>query len=124
MNDCVDDDPFIRQAAYDTMNSVLLKSSHDEFEQIADAGHRLAIALGNTRRQSPEAIRRLIPRLLRDADPRVQLVGVMWVGEEVLPEYAPAVEELLNKSGSNRMLFEGCLAALHEIAWRRPRAEG
>ncbi len=57
----------------------------------------------------------MIPRLLRDADPRVQLVAVMWVGEEILPDYAAAVEESLNKSGGNRMLFEGCLAALHEI---------
>jgi putative membrane-bound dehydrogenase-like protein len=109
-----DDDPFVRQAAYYHASRRLREWSPADFAQLENPGHRLAIALAKREGLRP-GDQPIIPLLLRDADPRVQLVGVMWVGEELLPEYSNAVEELLNRSANIRMLFEGCLAALHEI---------
>jgi putative membrane-bound dehydrogenase-like protein len=109
-----DSDPFVAQAATAHYATRLRGMSMNEFRRLVSPSRRLAVALVKRRANKPED-EAFIPVLLQDSDPMVQLVGVMWVGEELLPEYAPAVEELLNKSGGNRLLFEGCLAALHEI---------
>jgi putative membrane-bound dehydrogenase-like protein len=107
------EDPFLHKAVERGGGPFWVVVSPEDFSNL-DSRVRLTVALAK-RSTDSVGYQSIIPYLLKDPDPRVQLVGVMWVGEEILPEYAPAVEELLNKSGSNRMLFEGCLAALHEI---------
>jgi putative heme-binding domain-containing protein len=109
-----DTDPFVRHAAHRRAHAWLLATSESSFREQSDPRIRLEIALAK-RRANRFRDQNIIPLLLKDQDPLVQLVGVMWVGEEILTEHVSAVEQLLNQSGGNRMLFEGCLAALHEI---------
>ena len=119
-----DPDPFARHAANRRMADWLLTKDALQVEPKSPS-LRFAIALAQRRSNRLED-QDFIPAILKDEDPSVQLVSVMWVGEEILTEHVPAVEELLNKSANNRMLFEACLAALHEIYGgpRGPKDEG
>jgi len=54
----------------------------------------------------------LAPHLLKHADPRVKLLGVMWAGEERMKALRPDVERVLTQPALSRELFEACLAAL------------
>jgi hypothetical protein len=107
------DDPFICQAALRHFAARLRDVSPKELAGFSSP-QRLAIALAK-REGNKRSHQAIIPALLQDEDSLVKLVGVMWVGEEILPEYSDAVEKTLNESANNRMLFEACLAALHEI---------
>lgn len=106
-------DPFSEQAVLQGGREFWNAVPPDEFEKLV-APERLVVALAK-RSSDPVKNQPIIPKLLADREPAIQLVGIMWIGEEIIPEYASLVEELLNKSDNNRMLFEGCLAALHEM---------
>jgi putative membrane-bound dehydrogenase-like protein len=106
-------DLFLQQAAREAGLDALLQKSQEEFSKLPTALRQQAAIFGKSR--DPAEHRSIVPRLLSDPDPTVQLIGVMWVGEEVLSEFADEVEKVLNTSANNRMLFEACLAALHEI---------
>jgi len=62
----------------------------------------------------------LTPSLLKHADPRVKLLGVMWAGEERMTALRPDVERVLTEPGLTRELFEACLAALELIDGETP----
>ena len=107
------DDPFLQQAARKTGLGALLSLSREEFSKLPASQRRQAALFGKS--SDPIKYRTMVPTLLSDPDATVQLIGVMWVGEEVLSEFSDEVEGILNTSANNRMLFEACLAALHEI---------
>jgi putative membrane-bound dehydrogenase-like protein len=106
-------DRFLEQAAQQSGLDRLLRLSPDEFAKLPPSHRRQAALAGKSRH--PIMFQSIVPRLLSDSDATVQLIGVMWVGEEVLSEFGDEVENILNTSANNRMLFEACLAALHEI---------
>lgn len=67
------------------------------------------------REANPANVKVLAPILLKHDDPRVRLLGVMWVGDEGLTELRSEVEAGLARPGLTRELFEGSLAALEML---------
>ncbi len=60
-------------------------------------------------------VKPLVPYLLKHDDPRVRLLGVMWVGNDGLVDHRAAVEQGLSRPGLTRELFECSLAALEML---------
>ena len=113
-----DVDPFVRQAA----RRHFLKSSQlpsaSEVLKLASADERLGFALVHREKGDPAA-REMLPKLLRDSDPRVRFVAVQWIGEEGLKEYRENVADLLSAGSLTPDLLRACLATLELLDGRR-----
>lgn len=64
---------------------------------------------------NPANVKPLVPYLLNHDEPRVRLLGVMWVGNDGLTEFRDEVVKGLSKPGLTRELFECSLAALEML---------
>lgn len=109
-----DADPFIRQAAAESLARAGLKDFETQWQKREHESERLALALLVRRLLAKEG-QRLIPQMLQDADPAVRFVAVQWIGEESLTAYRDPLTETLHKRADSRLLFESCLAALERL---------
>ena len=80
-------------------------------------GQRMALALGA--RMVPDLpIRQVVPDLLASTDPRLQLVGLLWLSEIPPKLAAPElwrVESLIQREGISRQAFEVAVALLDRL---------
>lgn len=109
-----DSDPFVRQAAAETLARIGLGDVDDQWRARVDASERLAFSLLARRLLGVEG-QKLIPRMLEDSDPAVRFVAVQWIGEEGLTTYRQQLTETLRTRADSRLLFESCLAALERL---------
>jgi putative membrane-bound dehydrogenase-like protein len=112
-------DPFVRQAAVTSDEDPLSRINPARFASNSSGLERLSIAIAK-RRSGRAECRDVIPLLLRDSDPQVQIYGLVWIGEERLSDYRPAVEDFLRQRIATRQLFEVALATLDRLSRGTP----
>ena len=122
-------DPFIAQAfifgqRFDERSIKLLLDDAASWRPDSKPGATLWLASAVRASAHPHA-QRLIPRLLSHNSPRVQLLGVMWAGEERATDTRELLVQGLN-SAKSRQLFEATLAAISMLDGQKlgdPKAE-
>lgn len=58
---------------------------------------------------------RWIPTLLKDASPEVKFQALRWIADDVMVDFLPQVEELLNQADLEFSLFESAMAARNTL---------
>jgi putative membrane-bound dehydrogenase-like protein len=96
------------------LNDESLSSYFRDFTKPNSSNSQIWAAVA-AREANAANVKPLVPYLLQHDDPRVRLLGVMWVGNDGLVEHRADVEQGLSRAGLTRELFECSLAALEML---------
>ncbi len=108
-------DPAIRTQAIQTLKEQpQAMADYDWAEQknpIARAHYAVAL-----KRIDPKNNTAIIPVLLKDADPDVRFVGIKWIADENLKEFAPQLDALLSRPNLTRRDLRAIIAASSKLS--------
>jgi putative membrane-bound dehydrogenase-like protein len=118
-------DPFLLSAVANTIAQDIVESrsiyasSTVEIARVDSrvAEERLVVGLAG-RRSQKVALNELVPDLLADADPQVQLMGLLWLAEADPKQSQPfrwRVESVVRRPNITRQVFEVAIAVLNRI---------
>lgn len=123
-------DPYRWQAASKSLTDALrelppltVDSIAEYFQELGPTKNpeSLIWAAVAARDANPANVKPLVPYLLNHDEPRVRLLGVMWVGDRGLTEFRDVVVKGMSRPGLTRELFECSLAALEMLEPKQSR---
>jgi len=113
-----DDDPFVRQAARETLIRSPRILSRLKTEELT-ANELIGVMLA-ARSARIENVRDQLGSLLSHADQRVRFIATQWIGEEGLKEFCPMLEQRLTAPATNGVLLKATLTSLALLDGKLP----
>ena len=110
-----DADHFVRQAARTGLKNIENVADLLDVTSLESPAQRLGVLL-LLRELNEAKSHRLLPQLLKDADPSVRFAAVQWVAEANLSQYRENLQQAMTGGATTRPLFEAYLAALERLA--------
>ena len=109
------DDPAIRTQAIQTLTQQPRAMADYGWSKQSNpvARAHYAVAL---KRIDPKNNTEIIPVLLKDTDPDVRFVGIKWIADEKLKEFAPQLNALLSRPTLTRRDLRAIVAALNALS--------
>jgi len=109
------DDPYIRTKAIRALtdNPAALTDYKWQSEPNGTARAHYAVAV---KRSALEDRTDIIPKLLRDRNPKVRFVGIKWIADEKLTQHQSHLEELLSRPDLKEKELRAVIASLATIA--------